>query len=90
MSEDWFMWAYEQKDHLHNKKLIVKEIPHEKGWHDHCEVCWARFSRYNGFDDLRAGYYEEESKGWICPKCYNAFANLFGWSIDKLSLEEDG
>ena len=57
------------------------EYSKEKGEHDHCELCWARFSNYS--EDLHSGYYEKESKSWICPECYEAAATLFSWTVVK-------
>lgn len=79
MSKEWYLEEYEKKTYLHNKELTIFEYPHEEGTHDHCELCWARFSIYPC--DLQNGYYEPSSKSLICPKCYNSFSSLFGWRV---------
>ena len=80
MENEWYLWAYETKTHLHNKVLSVKAFHGADGDHDHCEICWNTFSKHSC--DLQEGYYEPQSKSWICPNCYNAFAPLFGWTVE--------
>lgn len=80
MSNNWYLREYEEKTYLHKKKLIVKPFLGPKGAHDHCELCWARFSNNPG--DLQNGYYEPISKSWICADCYNELESLFEWTTD--------
>ena len=78
MYDKWQLEEYEEKDYLHDKVLLLKEYAERLPDHEHCELCWARFSDYE--DDLHRGYYEEESQSWICPECFHTLENLFGWS----------
>lgn len=80
MSKEWYISEYEQKTYLHNKVLSFQNFLCTKGDHNHCELCWARFSDHPS--DLQNGYYEPLSKSWICSDCYNDFATLFGWSVE--------
>lgn len=80
MDNDWYISEYEKKTYLHNKALTYIAYPGVEGAHDHCELCWARFSKYPS--DLQKGYYEQISKSWICSDCYNELASLFGWTVD--------
>lgn len=80
MSNEWYLVEYERKTYLHKKVLSFKAFPGLEGEHDHCELCWARFSKYPG--DLQNGYFEPLSKSWICADCYNELAPLFGWTVE--------
>jgi len=79
MSKEWYLYAYMHKEYLHNKVLLFRPFTCDEGDHDHCEVCWARFSRHPS--DLQGGYYEPLSDSWICPDCYNELSSKFGWSV---------
>ena len=81
MEKEWFLLEYERKPELHNKVFTFLDFPCRPNHHDHCELCWARFSRSK--DDLKNGYYERLSLSWICPECYSDFASLFGWSVEE-------
>lgn len=78
MSKEWYLSVYSDKPYLHNKVLSLCTYPCTEGMHDHCELCWARFSKAP--DDLHSGYFEPHSKSWICADCYNELAHLFGWT----------
>ena len=79
MYDKWQFEEYEEKSYLHNKVLLFKEYEEKLPNHEHCELCWARFSDYE--DDLHSGYYEEDSQSWICSECYHTLGDLFGWSF---------
>jgi hypothetical protein len=79
MYDKWQLEEYEEKGYLHNKVLLLKEYVERCPNHEHCELCWARFSDYE--DDLHSGYYERETQSWICPECYYTLKDLFGWSF---------
>ena len=85
MAKEWYLLEYEQKTYLHKKELIAKSYPGTEGMHDHCELCWSRFSKY--FEDLQSGYYESQSQSWICPDCYSKYASLFEWTIASANEE---
>ena len=79
MDKEWYLWAYQTKTYLHNKKLSYQtDFPHPHD-HRHCEVCWDRFSSHDS--DLHSGYFEKESDSWICNKCYDELKSVFGWYI---------
>ena len=82
MEKEWYLEEYKEKDYLHNKFLIQKEYMRKLPEHDHCELCWARFSDYP--DDYHIGFYESTSSSWICPECVQEFSNLFGWKIESM------
>ena len=81
MNYDWYLDEYKKKVYLHNKKLSFRMFLASTGAHDHCELCWARFSSHP--NDLQNGYYEDDTKSWICPECYNELSSLFGWIADE-------
>lgn len=84
MDKAWFFSEHKDKPYLHNKVLSFKPFLGSKGTHDHCELCWARFSTHPV--DLHSGYYEPLSKSWICSDCYNECAYLFGWTVENATL----
>ncbi len=79
MSNDWYLEEYKSKDYLHNKNLVYRTLSIAEGEHNHCELCWARFSNHPL--DLHSGYYEVMSKSWICDDCYKEAAKLFNWTV---------
>ncbi len=78
MAEEWYTWDYNTKTYLHNKILQFKNFSSVNHAHDHCELCWARFSDLHR--DIHSGYYEKESKSWICNDCYAKLKDIFGWT----------
>jgi len=83
MNEEWYMWSYRAKTYLHDK--ILEFHPYESEDHDHCEICWARFSKYP--DDMHNGYHEISSNSWICVDCYKNLKELFGWTTKSVNNE---
>ena len=81
MSNEWYLEEHKNKVYLHNKILVLKPYNGLEGTHNHCEVCWARISKYQC--DLQRGYFEPESGSWICPECFDELASLFGWEIEQ-------
>ena len=73
----WYVFQYENSEELHDKEL--KFLKYDDDDHDHCAVCWARFSQFD--PDLHFGYYEKDSNNWICEECYNSFKDLFRWHL---------
>ena len=63
--------------------------PPSQGWdHDHCAVCWARFTTLDapGEHPLRTGYTAPGPAGepayhWLCADCFRVHRELFGWSV---------
>ena len=81
MKEPWYIIEYKHKTYLHNKELCLKEFACDLSDHDHCELCWARFSMNEG--DLHSGYYDSDTNSWICKTCYSDFKDLFNWSDEN-------
>lgn len=79
MEKEWFLLEYERKPDLHNKVFTFLDFPCRPNHHDHCELCWARFSQHP--TDQHTGYYEPDERMWICVDCFTKFKNLFGWSV---------
>jgi hypothetical protein len=55
-----------------------------KDWdHDHCALCWAKFSKDEVLDALRDGLKIERPTNdeWICERCFADFSDRFGWSV---------
>lgn len=80
MDKEWYLLEYENKTYLHKRVLSFKSFQGSEGTHDHCELCWARFSKH--LSDLQNGYYEPMSKSWICSDCYGKLAPLFEWTVE--------
>lgn len=87
MEKEWYISEYERKIYLHNLKLRYRQFDSRERGHDHCELCWGRFSDYP--DDLHFGYYAPTRKFWICPDCFKHYGTLFGWSAE-ITPPEDG
>ena len=87
-SKEQMAWEYENKDYLHDRVLYRKKF-HAKPPvmvgscldvdHRHCEFCWATFA--DAEDCLHEGYYEPDSRSWICDKCYARLQPLFHWTV---------
>lgn len=77
MNGEWYEWAYNTKKYLHNVQLIHKQYFGDPNDHVHCEICWAKIS--SQAKDLHDGYYDKQSKSWICDDCFNLLKDLFGW-----------
>lgn len=79
MKKEWYVLEYERKPYLRNKTLAFLNFPCRPNHHDHCELCWSRFSQHP--TDQHAGYYDAEDKIWICEDCFTKFQDLFGWIV---------
>lgn len=85
MKKPWYILAYEEKEFLHSKELQKKKFVIKNNNiqdHAHCELCWNRISQLES--DSKVGYYEEDSKSWICESCYDSLKDLFKWRIRPL------
>ena len=80
MTKAWYLEEYEEKTYLHNKMLRIQDYTEALPDHDHCELCWARFSEYP--EDHHRGYFEAQSNSWICNDCFQGLATLFGWHVE--------
>lgn len=76
---EWIEWDYQSKPYLHDRKLQKRQFTCPTIEHDHCELCWARFSSYP--EDLHEGYFEPNSKSWICGDCFERCKERFGWTV---------
>ena len=85
MKKPWYVIAYEDKEYLHSKKLEFREFDHAIPDHRHCEVCWATISQCS--EDLHFGYYENDSRSWICEDCYDNFRELFKWTAENKKMK---
>ena len=45
MEKPWYVLQYEDNEELHDKELNF--LKYEDDDHDHCAVCWARFSQFS-------------------------------------------
>lgn len=81
MNGDWRLTN--QEAYLQNAVLIKAEYTawSDKWEHDHCEFCWAKFSRNDG--DLREGYCTKDRYRWICPACFEDFKAQFHFIIEE-------
>ena len=63
--------------------------PYSPRWdHDHCAMCWAKFSAAGLHESIAEGYattaaYPRGGEGgeWVCPECFDDFAPEFGWLV---------
>ena len=78
--DDWRIMG--QPGYLFQKVLHqIKFFPYsddEYADHSHCEFCSDYFHLEDG---LKKGYYEPESKSWICEECFQDFKDMFGWKL---------
>ena len=80
VSDDWRLTP-NAHEYLMNEKLkyVPKFKKHSDDWdHEHCEFCFEKFSEDEG---LKNGYCTLDKKFWICPVCFNDFAEMFNWEI---------
>ncbi len=81
MSDDWRLTN--QEAYLQNAVLIKAEYTawSDKWEHDHCEFCWAKFSKRDG--DLHEGYCTKDRYRWICPACFEDFKARFHLIVEE-------
>lgn len=77
LKEDWRYIG--QDEYLANAKLMYRKFKDSDGDHDHCEFCWAKFSKFDG--DLHEGYCTLDKYAWICETCFNDFNEMFEWKV---------
>ena len=49
--------------------------------HDHCSFCQGKFMETGEF--LKEGYATQDTRYWICEKCYEDFKTMFKWKINE-------
>ncbi len=79
MSDDWRIQGQER--YLHGATLVRKQYkaPRADWDHDHCEFCWAKFSKC--VNELEVGYATLDERHWICETCFRDFQERFGWTV---------
>ncbi len=50
-----------------------------KFWHEHCEFCFDKITT----DDDAVCYCTPDYKEWVCKKCFDDFADRFGFSSEE-------
>lgn len=89
MKRDWRLEIY--NGFLNNKTFEFRKYRsvETNNDHDHCELCFKRFS-YTVDNDLKQGYayYNEltNQTNWICEKCFNDFKEELGLKIKLTQL----
>ena len=54
--------------------------PSERWDHDHCAVCWTRFTgRCEGY--TTTGPAGQPQYHWLCADCFQAHRGLFDWTL---------
>ncbi len=76
----WIEWEKTAKQYLYGATVSHRRFP-EGIDHDHCELCWARFS--DSAEDLKKGYYIATNDCWICEDCYLIFKDVFSWKTES-------
>lgn len=68
-------------DFLMNMELTYRPfIASEKGDHDHCNLCGAKFSERE--NDLHYGYVAKDNDDvWICEECYKDYHDSHHWVV---------
>lgn len=79
--DDWRLHGQERYLAGVTLSRVAYVAPSARWDHDHCEFCWAKFMEVDAPDILREGYVTDDRRDWICPKCFEDFRELFGWSI---------
>jgi hypothetical protein len=81
-ANDWRLTN--QRLYLMHARLVYREYePTEGNDHDHCEFCWAEFSKSGRADVLSKGYSTLDRYRWVCEKCFNDFAAEFEWEVES-------
>lgn len=95
MPRDPGHWGQFGQEDIYPVGTVLERRPYKApkaAWdHDHCIFCWAKFvdphlseaSRraIQGDPEILTSGYTKESVGeWVCPSCFDEFAERFGWS----------
>ena len=63
------------------------QVPRPDWDHDHCSMCFAKFSEPIGAGTVHEGYATTadfprgEAYEWICAACFDDFSDEFGWVV---------
>jgi hypothetical protein len=90
MTKDWRLEHLETQPALCGVTFVRKTYrAYREGWtHDHCAACWATLAEIaapEGGDAFHEGYattadyVHGEDYEWVCPVCFEAFAEELGW-----------
>lgn len=76
-------WLTDQADHLIGAALTRSEwMPlHPADDHDHCALCWAKFSKLGLPDELHVGWRTADQRYWVCQQCVDDFNVRFQWIL---------
>ncbi len=79
-------WRRQGQERYLSSVVLVRRpyrlYPKDPAWdHDHCEFCGAKFSLLDAPDHLKEGYATEDDYRWICPTCFEDFAEEFKWTV---------
>lgn len=77
--DDWRI--RNQETYLSSRTFYLHqyELRFEEDDHAHCEFCWEKFNLYA--ETSQVGYSTLDDMYWICPPCYDDFAELFSFRI---------
>ena len=50
--------------------------------HDHCELCFAKFSE-DAAESLHHGFHAEHEGRWVCEVCFDDFRERFAWTVTQ-------
>jgi hypothetical protein len=78
-------WLMDQADHLTGATLTrrIWEAADLKDDHDHCAICWAKFSKLGLPDGLRIGWCTADGREWVCQQCVDDFKSRFQWTLNE-------
>ncbi len=49
--------------------------------HDHCTLCWAKFSNLGAPRELKSGFCTSDGQHWVCRECVDHFKARFRWLL---------
>jgi len=95
MAKDWRLEHLETQPELRGVDFVRKpyRIYREGGDHDHCAACWTKLAEPGSADAdtlnegfaTTAEYVHGKDYEWLCPVCFEAFADEMGW-VDATPL----
>lgn len=83
MTENDHSWLTDQGDHLKAVTLTRRDWApaHVDDDHDHCALCWAKFSKLGLPGELRIGWCTADRRYWVCQQCVDDFSVRFQWTL---------
>ena len=59
---------------------------HSATWdHEHCVLCWQKIAEPDLPGAVHEAYVVMARDEWICPACFHALADHFGWTLEHSS-----